>query len=1280
MPYVGAVLMLGEWVDFKLGEYGYSIAGESSIKLSALMEQLGIADFDLSQVANVAFTDESLLSVSKDSEAGDSDWTLTSLGAFTSEEKLTVTMRDDTYYEIDVTDAQATVTVNKLQYSNDGSSFSDLTSGAVVSDATSFELNLGYTVTQGSLSAEDPSVTYQIPAEQMEKFKDGKCPTQSGKIKDGTEDAGTYTISDTGLITLTFNEAYIEKNQTGNITGEICYDFSTAVLNKEYDHEIYIPYADSLEIKYIVYRNKADMTVTKTATKHQDTETVDYSIKVASTNGTFGPVSLDDTMTNNIIDNDTVITITDQSGHTVTLKNADGQTSGYLTDNSGNRVAAKDENGNDTAVTLTLDSDGTHFQIENLPQMGRGDQYTITYSSRVSDTNYAKLNVTNRARTTSKDENKNDFSVENSAGVTFEKVPIDKSGSVDENGIATWTITIKNPTGMDLKGWRFTDNYKYSNRITEDQIVGKKITIRPAPGTNTGALVLEGDSLKDFLGSNNQYDSNMKGYYFPEGSTAPEYTFTYQTDVSQDAGDVSNQGILTPPGGGGDSDEDKVKGKGVPTELETPKKTGDGIKEGSDNGKTAVTKWTNTWHAGTDLSAGYTFFDELWDDQWFTKSQLEAVKTALQKATNLNFTMKAKRYSLYTDEQKNRDYNALEEGTWSEDDRYYRFEVTFSELIPQDTDITFSYEATAPVAGINSKDFRNATGDNYTYTTAVDQYVKGTPTIEKHDQTDGSNWNSQSSSHDYESGLLRAWVGDGSLNPWGYYEQSEKSGLVKWDIMVNLNDYKGGDLQVVENLPAGLVMEELEFRPRLTDGTDCYCLLKIHGGDAEFMRNSNTDAYRECPVNTAVEGNKYTITIPQKIVDAVANGTWEWDHYIEIFVYASLSEKDAAKWTSENGGLRHVQVLDNSVSVKWGTDGKDTAEQTQIIYQDDAAKVISKAAGTYEGNDDQKQPYTVTLNPDRRKLLAEGATSTLQFQDVMECAYNVNTQGAVTFTLCDVHFYQLNEDGTKTSLDIKYVPTGVTEITDANGGRKFTGTFTADIPDETAIEVDYKYAIASDKNSIYLSSLKNTASILGAVGRIEKVVETRDLHAEKSKVTARVVGITVTKISSKDGTVLPGAKFTLSEYDANSSAPDAQDKFTNATTYTSNASGVLERDDTEGNGTLVLSGLATNKAYKLVEDEAPEGYITDSTPIYFYIESSSGNTVDMPDGFTAWTNFHLYSTGEAVKIGNAPKPVQYELPSTGGSGTARTRLFGLTLVVLAALALAAIHKVQKETA
>ena len=90
----------GFTVDFAFEGAEFSIPGNSSIMLSEVFDNLKMPLF-VEDVASVTFTDYNLVTVEKQS---DGDWLLTSLVAFQTDEKLTVTMMTGEVYVIDVTD------------------------------------------------------------------------------------------------------------------------------------------------------------------------------------------------------------------------------------------------------------------------------------------------------------------------------------------------------------------------------------------------------------------------------------------------------------------------------------------------------------------------------------------------------------------------------------------------------------------------------------------------------------------------------------------------------------------------------------------------------------------------------------------------------------------------------------------------------------------------------------------------------------------------------------------------------------------------------------------------------------------------------------------------------------------------------------------------------------------------------------------------------------------------------------------------------------------------
>lgn len=233
-----------------------------------------------------------------------------------------------------------------------------------------------------------------------------------------------------------------------------------------------------------------------------------YTVKVSSKNGTAGqPVTIEDKIT---------------SIRNLTGKYAD-QSNFELTKKDGTKV--------DLTGKLTFASDGKSFKIENLDALGKDDYYELTYLYEVGhsgeyDNKWG--NVKNTATATSGENTSSDYEEKSlsSEDITVEKTGVIAGGGNDQAvGKITWTVTINNPNGRDLKDY-----------VVDDALKTSGITIR------------EGDKVKieESTDSYNFHDFKVAGekqygtinaqhtgftYTFPEGSTGKKYRFTYYTTM-----------------------------------------------------------------------------------------------------------------------------------------------------------------------------------------------------------------------------------------------------------------------------------------------------------------------------------------------------------------------------------------------------------------------------------------------------------------------------------------------------------------------------------------------------------------------------------------------------------------------------------------------------------------------------------------------------------------------------------------------------------------------------
>lgn len=343
---------------------------------------------------------------------------------------------------------------------------------------------------------------YRLPYKLAEPLTD-KPIYKEGST---TEVIGHLNVNTEGLAIITFDKVqgfdYTKTfKATINVSGKI-------VANGTGTSED-IKFSDDA---HFTLKKKSDIKTEKSAAaevvEKGDKTYFKYTVKVSSENGTAGqPVTIEDTIT---------------SIWNLTGKYAD-QSNFELTKKDGTKVDLTDK--------LTFASDGKSFKIENLDALGKDDYYELTYLYEVGhsgeyDNKWG--NVKNTATATSGENTSSDYEEKSlsSEDITVEKTGVIAGGGDDQAvGKITWTVTINNPNGRDLKDY-----------VVDDALKTSGITIR------------EGDKVKieESTDSYNFHDFKVAGekqygtinaqhtgftYTFPEGSTGKKYRFTYYTTM-----------------------------------------------------------------------------------------------------------------------------------------------------------------------------------------------------------------------------------------------------------------------------------------------------------------------------------------------------------------------------------------------------------------------------------------------------------------------------------------------------------------------------------------------------------------------------------------------------------------------------------------------------------------------------------------------------------------------------------------------------------------------------
>lgn len=486
--------------------------------------------------------------------------------------------------------------------------------------------------------------------------------------------------------------------------------------------------------------------------------------------------------------------------------------------------------------------------------------------------------------------------------------------------------------------------------------------------------------------------------------------------------------------------------------------------------------------------------------------------------------------------------------------------------------------------------------------------------------------------------------------------------LLKWTIKVNLPadmEYDS-DVIITETLPEGIKVAQL---PSEHEGAEAI-VFHVVGGDGYGLNTRAKAGFNFIPGSSYPISRGDGTTIVSTDAMGICTLSKEKDHSVTAKKSADgqtytifISPELANYLTEKNNKPRHIEIeisayieddfdwssfehdFTNNVTVEYRNHELGDASQTQTIYRN----VISKEHGEYK-SDTSTIPYTIEINPDGADL-AIGAdiltlTDTLKY--TMPAGKTVNAA---------LMYNSLHVIDTRSSKDITSQCSFT--VSDGQDSGKVSHTIVMTVPDSTPIEVKYDYKMSGEGR---LSDLTNTATLEGSGGSTSEAEDLYDVAVQQSGAGATVVGVNVYKVDSQNYAVhLNGAKFKLEKW--------------NGTAWDS-----VKIYETGEDGKFNTGALDYYVAYRLTETEAPAGYEMKQAAVYeFYvIKPGYSNAVNAPDNF----NGKALNDDDTIYIENDAAP--YELPETGGMGTAMYYAAG-GMLMLAAAGLAVFRK-RRSTA
>ena len=400
-----------------------------------------------------------------------------------------------------------------------GKDWTPIKDGDTFADGEGVQIELTYKMPAGIVSATQNKLAYQLPNGLT--LNEAK---EDGVIYQGKKGVGSYTISKSGLVEMTFTDPTI----LSGAAFEGHFTFEAKVGYWSSDEEGKISFNDKFNLQ--LKKPDPDIAVTKgldnqyAASNNSNFEGEDgnyylrWYVKASTENGTQGKtVRIGDLLNG------------DGSGSFV--ESGKAQVLGSYVEDSV-KVFKLAANGSKTQVDanqykLTISNDGSlqrSLLVEDLPELAHGESYLLCYTTKVTPEEMNKCadrdgRIYNKGLAGMKDGP--DVVTDKAEYISFNK-RLSKDGKLNDDGTISWTITLNAPhkaCKTFLRGYTVKDLFPKGVDVTGD------VTVKA-----DGNIV-----------ANITADELAKGYQIPEGSNATSYTFTFTTKAPNTNGTLTNK-------------------------------------------------------------------------------------------------------------------------------------------------------------------------------------------------------------------------------------------------------------------------------------------------------------------------------------------------------------------------------------------------------------------------------------------------------------------------------------------------------------------------------------------------------------------------------------------------------------------------------------------------------------------------------------------------------------------------------------------------------------------
>lgn len=943
-----------------------------------------------------------------------------------------------------------------------------------------------------------------------------------------------------------------------------------------------------------------------------------YTIKVDSTNGTAGET----------------VTIKDN------IKNL-WQVTGQF-DKASFKLT---KNGADAAIPvgypkIETKSDGTsNFTIEGLEALQARENYTLTYLYEITNANTLKKTGSVENSATASYGNNTTNPAGTYKQIMSPELSVKKEGVYGGNNTDTvmtgrvlWTITVDNPSGRDLNGFKVTDTVKTEGVIILDQndVKGNIIQIKDGNNNKVDKIVNGKAENGEAKVSN---DKRSFEYTFPANSTSTKYTFTYCTTVplNHSAGSVqvSNRVDIDKGSEHYDDDESVNVSKREALLLKVP--LGGTELEADNNRLKTVWELVIRSDASADTAKKFTIGDYFKNptnqsnqtmDHYADKSKLEEELTAVGSENN----------------EKGLFFDVLVNGAYR---RVYGIEA----MKALGADVTIQYytdEDSKKEADENTDKVRSFTitvdwKGSTTPLSVVQIHAKGYTTyvdsadsLESGEKLSIYNYikaggKEQGAKSDYEKPTKKKpslgklvsaseWTGfKGSAD----IDYTGENTLIWYKLL--LKNLDANEATVKDTLPAGLEYTGTYYvgwSTAETEGRNSTDKLLpfVTGGKNEGADNIQ---YLEKPTVTGTADAGQTLVFKLKNLNTLQNpkpGSYQIAIIFSVKVtddyWDDISENPTKKYPNEATWNRSDKIAKADAFVT----RKNSYVEKKNDYVEGSKKEVT---------------YTVEINKEGKTLLST-AGKKLVLHDVLTVPSKISAE-------IDLQSIKLYDDGgNDVTTRMKCKPDEVVD-----DGTNKTYKITVEVPDSAhyTLKYTYKFIVPDNVADGTKFDIKNT---VGMFGNSETPSELWYKHsgAAGSVTQDNTNTLKVYKVETdKFYNTLPGATFKLSQWNSSGWSEVGND-------YTTDENGqILFRYANQVSGNVVK--VERGVLYMLEETAPPDGYIGDSTPHYFLMlaanqtkeDAASTNVVQKSGVATSKITFVAANQTEQMYVGNTAKKI-----------------------------------------